>query len=171
MESKYVHPSDRMFGKFLNAMFTPLDMTDYEDDFISFAEAPGELPLHNVQRLLSYADEPWPQSDMTAGLVMPDEPPINASTPSMKEMIKDFYAVPEEEEIDFYGKEDGEDEYGDEDEEGEGGEGGDYGEEDYGEEEEELVWPPPALMLADPLEDRYFKANENVRGQYSDVEI
>ena len=108
---------------------------------------------------------------MTAGLVMPDEPPINASTPSMKEMIKDFYAVPEEEEIDFYGKEDGEDEYGDEDEEGEGGEGGDYGEEDYGEEEEELVWPPPALMLADPLEDRYFKANENVRGQYSDVEI
>ena len=48
MESKYVHPSDRMFGKFLNAMFTPLDMTDYEDDFISFAEAPGELPLHNV---------------------------------------------------------------------------------------------------------------------------
>ena len=172
MESKYVHPSDRMFGKFLNAMFTPLDMTDYEDDFVSFAESQGELPLQNVQRLLAYAEEPWPQSDMTAGVAIPDEPPITASTPSMKEMFKDFYAVPEEEEIDFYGKEDGEDEYGDEDEEGEGEEeGGDYGEEDYGEEEEEVVWPPPSLLLADPLEDRYFKANENVRGQYSDVEI
>ena len=48
MEGKYVHPSDRMFGKFLNAMFTPLDMTDYEDDFVSFAEYPGEMPLQSV---------------------------------------------------------------------------------------------------------------------------
>ena len=92
---------------------------------------------------------------------MPDEPPINASTPSMKEMIKDFYAVPEEEEIDFYGKEDGDDEYGDEYGE-EGDEEG--GEEDYGEEEEEVAWPPPALIIPDPLEDRYFKAGETMRG-------
>ena len=47
-EAKFVYPSDRMFGKFMNAMFTPLDMTDYEDDFVSFAEYPGELPLSNV---------------------------------------------------------------------------------------------------------------------------
>ena len=173
LESKFVHPSDRMFGKFLNAQFTPLDMTDYEDDFASFAEYPGEAPLQDVQRLLSYAEEPWPQSDMTAGLAIPDDPPINAVTPSMKEVFQDFYAVPEEEEIDFYGADDGgdDDEYGDEYGE-EGGEGGEeeYGEEDYGE-EEEVVWPPPALIQQDPLEDRYFKAGETMRGQYSDVEI
>ena len=61
LESKYVYPSDRMFGKFLNAMFTPLDMTDYEDDFASFAEFGEENPpLYDVQRLLAYAEEPWP---------------------------------------------------------------------------------------------------------------
>ena len=164
-EAKFVYPSDRMFGKFMNAMFTPLDMTDYEDDFVSFAEYPGELPLSNVQRLLAYAEEPWPQSDMTAGVSIPDEPPINSVNPGMKEIFKDFYTVPEEEEIDFYGKEDGDDEYGDEYGEEGGEEGGeDYGEEDYGEEEEEVAWPPPALITPDPLEDRYFKAGETMRG-------
>ena len=42
-EAKFVYPSDRMFGKFMNAMFTPLDMTDYEDDFVSFAEYPAPV--------------------------------------------------------------------------------------------------------------------------------
>ena len=92
--------------------------------------------------------------------------------PGMKEIFKDFYTVPEEEEIDFYGKEDGDDEYGDEyGEEGDEEGGEDYGEEDYGEEEEEVAWPPPAMIQPDPLEDRYFKAGETMRGQYSDVEI
>ena len=73
--------------------------------------------------------------------------------------------VPEEEEIDFYGKEDGDDEYGDDyGEEGDEEGGEDYGEEDYGEEEEEVAWPPPALITPDPLEDRYFKAGETMRG-------
>jgi len=41
-----VFESDRMFDKLTNAMFTPLDMTDYEEDFVGWKEFPGALPIN-----------------------------------------------------------------------------------------------------------------------------
>ena len=38
--------SDRQFDKLANAMFTPLDMTDYEDDYVGYKELPGALPIN-----------------------------------------------------------------------------------------------------------------------------
>ena len=44
--SAMVFESDRQFDKLLNAMFTPLDMTDYEEDFVGWKEFPGSLPIN-----------------------------------------------------------------------------------------------------------------------------
>lgn len=38
--------SDRQFDKLANAMFTPLDMTDYEEDYVGWKELPGALPIN-----------------------------------------------------------------------------------------------------------------------------
>ena len=37
-----------MIPKVLSAMFTPLDMTDYEEDFVGYREWPGYLPVNNM---------------------------------------------------------------------------------------------------------------------------
>ena len=83
----------------------------------------------------------------------------------MLETVKDYYYPGEPEEFECYGKEDEEEDYGDEDEEGEGEEGeeggDDYGEEDYGEEE---VWPPPEYTEPMKKDDRFFGADDKIRG-------
>jgi len=39
---------DNQMKYFMNALFTPLDMTDYEDDFTGWNEFAGQAPLNNV---------------------------------------------------------------------------------------------------------------------------
>jgi len=59
-KDKMVYESDRQMRFLLNAMFTPLDMTDYEEAFVGWNELPGSLPLARPQWLLPYQDEPHP---------------------------------------------------------------------------------------------------------------
>ena len=47
----------------MSALFTPLDMTDYETDFISWRETPGIVPIERPNWLLRIKPEPHPQSD------------------------------------------------------------------------------------------------------------
>lgn len=44
-EQLLVFPSDHNFSYLMNALFTPLDMTDYEDTFVGFNEIEGSLPI------------------------------------------------------------------------------------------------------------------------------
>lgn len=36
------------FTYLMNALFSPLDMTDYEDAFVGFNEVGGSLPIRDV---------------------------------------------------------------------------------------------------------------------------
>lgn len=63
LRSKMSFESDVMLPKLLNALFTPLDMTDYEEDFVGWKEFPGALPISRSQWLDMRRMEPWPQSD------------------------------------------------------------------------------------------------------------
>ena len=36
------------FNYFMNALFSPLDMTDYEDNFVGLNEVGGALPIAGV---------------------------------------------------------------------------------------------------------------------------
>ena len=44
----------------MSALFTPLDMTDYETDFISWRETPGIVPIERPNWLNRIKPEPHP---------------------------------------------------------------------------------------------------------------
>jgi hypothetical protein len=46
----------------MNALFTPLDMTDYENNFVGFNEIEGGLPINSPHLLKPLVEEPWPLS-------------------------------------------------------------------------------------------------------------
>lgn len=45
-KEKHVHDSDGNFHYLMNAMFTPLDMTDHEEQFVGWNELSGALPIN-----------------------------------------------------------------------------------------------------------------------------
>jgi len=61
-----IHSSDHQFAYLQSALFTPLDMTDYETQFVSWNEIPGMLPLNRPNWLSAIAPEPHPQVDALA---------------------------------------------------------------------------------------------------------
>ena len=63
-----LNESDNQFQYFMSALFTPLDMTDYETDFVGWNELPGCLPLDRPNWLTSIAPEPHPQIDSFAAI-------------------------------------------------------------------------------------------------------
>lgn len=165
-----VHESDEQFKFLMGALFTPLDMTDYETDFVGWNELPGAVPLERPNWLTKIAPEPHPQIDTLAAIEEIENIPRYGTSMTMKGLVDGHYADVEEDEEEFYGSE-GEgddDEYGDEDEEG-GDEEADYG--DYDEEVEEEEWPAKERHASAKMEDRLFRAGESLRGKYSEVEI
>ena len=166
-----VQESDGQFTYLMSALFTPLDMTDYETDFVGWNEAKGALPLNRPNWLTEIAPEPHPQLDAFAAIEEIENIPRYSTSQALFGLIEGHYAEVEEEEEEFYGSEgegDDDDEYGEEGEEGgeEGGDYGDYG--DYGDEEE---WPPKDTIKSGAREDRAFRYDETLRGKYSEVEI
>ena len=167
-----IHDSDHQFNSLMSALFTPLDMTDHESEFLGWNELPGAPPLSKVNWLASMMPEPHPQIDSLVAIEEIEDKPRYPTSPTLAGIITERYAEPEEEEEEeFYGSEGGgddEDEYGDE----EGEEGGeeDYG--DYGEEEEDPdPWPKADVLASRPMEDRFFRSGETLRGRYNDIEI
>lgn len=44
----------------MNALFTPVDMTDYEETFVGFDEVGGALPISDTTRLQDIVEEGHP---------------------------------------------------------------------------------------------------------------
>ena len=162
-----IHESDRQFPNFAKALFTPTDMSDYEETYLSWNEAVGALPLEKANRLAWIRPENHPQSDALIAMETMEAPPRWGTSQTFKGLIDAHYADPEEEEMEFYGSEGDEDEeYGDEEEEG--------GEEDYGdydEEDPDEVWPPAEKIKHLPLEDRMFPKGAPLREKYNEIEL
>ncbi len=164
-----VHDSDHQFSYLMSALFTPVDMTDYETDFVSWNELPGAVPLNRPNWLTSIVPEPHPQLDALAAIEEIEDIPRYATSQTLQGLVGAHYADPEEEEEECYGSEGGDD---DEDYDEEGEEEG--GEEDYGDYDEEEAgeeWPPRDKLKSGAMEDRFFRAGESLRGKYSEVEI
>ena len=62
-EQMFVHQSDHNFNYLMNALFTPLDMTDYENTFVGYNEVGGAIPFNNTQLLKPVIEEPWPTNN------------------------------------------------------------------------------------------------------------
>ncbi len=167
-EQLFVHQSDHNFNYLMNALFTPLDMTDYENTFVGLNEVEGSLPVNNLQLLKPLIEEPWPNNHALIAIEALESRPKFARSKIHRDLI-DAKAAEEEAGDE---EEEEEEEGGEEGEEGEEGEG----EEEGGEEEEEAVpeeepYPPEDQIAHVPFEDRYFQRGENLRNKFNEVEL
>ena len=74
-----IHDSDHQFTYLMSALFTPVDMTDHETDFVGFNELPGSLPLERPNWLSAIVPEPHPQVDAFAAIEEIENPPRYAT--------------------------------------------------------------------------------------------
>jgi hypothetical protein len=164
-KEQHIHDSDSNFHYLMNAMFTPLDMTDHEDEFVGWNELPSELPINRQSWLHPLQDEPHPQVDKLAAIEQMEKRELIGTNDGVMAILEARAADVEEEEDTEYGAE------GDEDDEEAGEEEAeaDYGAEDYGEEGES--WPPKDKVPHVAVEERFFMGNEKLRSKYSEVEI
>lgn len=63
LKDNMLHESDSQFKYLMGALFTPLDMTDYETNFLGWNELPGLVPLSKPNWLTEIQPEPHPQVD------------------------------------------------------------------------------------------------------------
>lgn len=166
-EQLFVHPSDHNLNYLMNALFTPLDMTDYENTFVGFNEIGGALPINKPSLLKPVIEEPWPTNHALVAIETPETRPMLARSKIHRELLEARKAAKEEEE------EEEEEEEGGEEEEGEGEEA--EAEEEGGEEEEETVgeapFPPMEKIGHIQMEDKYFYHGENLRNKFNEVEL
>ena len=64
----------------MNALFTPLDMTNYESTFVGWNEIGGLLPINSLGYLKPLQDEPWAQKDALMAIEDPEKRPIKGRT-------------------------------------------------------------------------------------------
>jgi hypothetical protein len=165
-EQNFVHQSDHQINYLMNALFTPLDMTDYENTFVGFNEIGGALPINNPGLLRPVVEEPWPTNHALVAIETAEKRPMLARSKIHRELLEAKAAEAEAEEEEEEEEEEGEGEEGAEEAEGEG-EG--EGEEEAGPEEEE--YPPKEKIAHAPFEDRYFQRGENLRNKFNEVEL
>lgn len=127
-EQMFLHgSSDHNFSYLMNALFTPLDMTDYENTFVGWNEIGGGLPINTPQLLRPVIEEGWPQSHGLIALEKAENRPFLARSKIHKEYLEAKKAEAEADDE----EEEEEEEEGDEEAEGEE----EAAEEEAGEEE------------------------------------
>lgn len=159
----YIMESDKNWRVLANQRFQQLDMTDYEFDFPSVNEVP-DLEYFNLGALNGIKPEAWPNVNALIEINDLENPLVNATGRTHRELLEGRSAEEEEEEED-------EDEDEDEDEEEEEGE---EDEEDEDDEEEEDDGEPEfreEQQATMRQEDRFFRGHEKLRDKYSDVEL
>lgn len=159
----YIMESDKNWRVLANQRFQQLDMTDYEFDFPSVNEVP-DIEYFNLGALNGIKPEAWPNVNALIEINDLENPLVNATGRTHRELLEGRSAEEEEEEED-------EDEDEDEDEEEEEGE---EDEEDEDDEEEEDDGEPEfreEQQATMRQEDRFFRGHEKLRDKYSDVEL
>lgn len=172
MKEQNLFESDHQMRYLQNALYTPIDMTDYEDQIVSWRELPGALPIGHTEKLDEWKEEDWPQVNALIEKTYGENPPLVSTGPTWRGIMENERVVPEPEEEEEDEEGDGDD-YGDY---GEEGEEGDYGDE-YGEEEEgppsrpAREWPSKDIIKMPTPDTRAFRSEEKLRKRFNEVEI
>jgi hypothetical protein len=69
----------------MNALFSPIDMTDYEDNFVGFDEVPGGITNLDISGLKYITEEPFPTYHQLAALEDPEGPDRNSRSRTHKD--------------------------------------------------------------------------------------
>jgi len=59
----------------MNALFTPLDMTDYETRFVGYNELPAGAPFRDIHLLKPLIEEPHPMTHALPSIDLIEERP------------------------------------------------------------------------------------------------
>jgi hypothetical protein len=169
-EKSFVHASDHNFNYLMNALFTPLDMTDYENTFVGFNEIGGALPVNNPSLLRPVIEEPWPANHALVAIESLENRPRYARSKLHKDLLDAKAAAAEAEGEEEEEEEEGGEEEGEEGEEGEAEAEGEEEEEEEAPAEEE-TFPPGDVIPHVPMEDKYFMHGENLRNKFNEVEL
>jgi hypothetical protein len=70
----FAFQSDPQYNYLMNALFTPLDMTDYENTFVGFNELAAGIPIDNVSLLKPAIEEPWPANHALVAIEKVEKP-------------------------------------------------------------------------------------------------
>ena len=131
--------TDSQFNGFLSAVFTPIDMTEYQTWQVSEATDEGTMPAigPNLRYIYEFYEHKWPVTHEPPGIEETPEPTYARSKTHMEllETRKEMQLAEEEEEEE--GPDEDEEEEDEEDEEGEEEDEEEEDEEDDEEEEEE----------------------------------
>jgi hypothetical protein len=161
-------PSDQSFSYLMNALFTPLDMTDYESNFVGFNEIAGGLPIEDAQLLRPAMEELLPATHALASIEPIENRPQYARSKTHREYLEtkaaeaEAAADEEEEEEEEGGEEEGEESEGEE-------EAAEEEEDEDGKSDGE--WPPKDRVAHPDLENRYFVRGENLRNKFNEIEL
>jgi len=167
-EQLFVSSSDHNFSYLMNALFTPLDMTDYENTFVGFNEIGGAIPVNNPQLLRPLMEDPWPANHAEVGVEDIEKKPQWARSRLHRDLLDLKAAEAEAEEEEDEDEEEAEEEAEGEEEAAEEAAGGEE------EEEEEVVeeeFPPAETLAHAPFEDKYFQRGENLRNKFNEIEL
>ena len=145
----------------MNALFTPLDMTDYEDTFVGFNELGSGLPINSQHLLKPVVEEPWPMNHALVAFEDPEKRPMLARSKTHRDLLETKAAAAEEEDEEEEEEEEGEEEGGEEE----------GGEEEEEEEPEAPAWPQMEKIPHMQMEDKYFYRGENLRNKFNEVEL
>ena len=121
----------------MNALFTPLDMTDYENTFVGFNEIGGALPINSPSLLKPVIEEPWPANHALVAIEALEKRPKYARSKIHRELLE-TKAAEEEAAADH----EEEEEEGEEEGSGEEAEGEEAPAEDESDLPEEPEYPP-----------------------------
>jgi hypothetical protein len=143
-------------------------MTDYEDQFVSWRELPGALPIAHSEKLLDFKDEDFPQINALVERVISEKAPLQSTGPAITAIMEAERAEVEPEEDD----DDEEAEYGEEyGEEGADDYGAEYGEEEEGPPSNDREWPPKDIVKKTDSDNRVFRVHEKLRNRFNETEI
>lgn len=167
-------PGDHNFSYLMNALFTPLDMTDYENTFVGYDEVGGDVPLNNLHLLKPCLEESWPV--LTDDDFEEPEPRKFIARSKTHLEMQEARAAQEEADADAAAEEaEAEaEEAGDEGEEGEGeGEGEEAEEEEFLTGLEELDVPKEKEDYKRRIEENgnVFIGDENLKNNFNEIEL
>lgn len=162
--------SDRQLPWLVDGLYSPINMTDYEENFVGWNEFPKDVPLNNISLLDVRRPEAWPQTNKLTQIEPLESRPLQGTGATHFGLVKANAADPEDEDDIAYGQEDEEEDYDEE------GEGDDYGEEDYGDYDEEEGDDEPEWSAEDKPrprhpQNRYFERNEKLHQRFNEVEL
>jgi hypothetical protein len=80
LKENMLQESDNQLKYLMGALYTPLDMTDYETGFVGWNEISGFLPLSKPNWLTEIQPEPHPQVDAFVTIEQPENLPRYATS-------------------------------------------------------------------------------------------